>query len=401
MHRPFSRLSAVSVVIVAAVVAAMALSAGRGRSARFQLHAAQWEVAFRNGSLWLDNAPQREVERARFHARSEHLLDQLERQIESAHQKLEAQPWGSAAYRAALAERNRVGDADRKLRARNYESEPGTTPAVTHSLRLLALLVAATVAPMFWLLVQLFVWLRYRGGVAVVSAFSTPVTIASSILLAAIPGLWAWSYHAALISPFPRAMPGWRIVCSRGQVWFDNQPACDETYRMYSNFENEVNSRTLTLAVNQFNASSDLARLSRDLPLYDERLREIQQMYQKILTIRQRSNVAMHITGFWKPPVVRRRLPPLWVLSFLPLIPLSLRSASMLRRSRRRSGNLCVACGYDLRATPLRCPECGAVAALNVETPGCATPSAPRPMRRKPPPQASPGVPGEGAGSRP
>lgn len=48
--------------------------------------------------------------------------------------------------------------------------------------------------------------------------------------------------------------------------------------------------------------------------------------------------------------VVTAVLPVLWVVT------------AILRRRQERSG-LCPSCGYDLRATPDRCPECGTAAA--------------------------------------
>jgi hypothetical protein len=50
---------------------------------------------------------------------------------------------------------------------------------------------------------------------------------------------------------------------------------------------------------------------------------------------------------------------PLWIPALLAAVPVLLWLRRYFRHHRRTAHGLCPACGYDLRATPDRCPECG------------------------------------------
>jgi hypothetical protein len=68
---------------------------------------------------------------------------------------------------------------------------------------------------------------------------------------------------------------------------------------------------------------------------------------------------------------------PYWAICLVGAAPIVVKVLLMRRRRRLADTLHCRACGYDLRATPQRCPECGAVPpiVMNKEIPASPTPA--------------------------
>jgi hypothetical protein len=168
--------------------------------------------------------------------------------------------------------------------------------------------------------------------------------MASFALCVVTSVLWARSYAAAKSIEFRRAGALWEASCDHGNLRLDNAPQ---------------------IAMRLAEEASPLRTRLKHASVDEKPALELQFSRLKVLShANNEARAAMSIKS--------RRLTPLASHSaqhgaavtvaasaLPPAIWLMLVGRRLARRRMRRINQLCPACGYDLRATPDQCPECG------------------------------------------
>jgi hypothetical protein len=166
------------------------------------------------------------------------------------------------------------------------------------------------------------------------------VAALSLVLCVALPGLWVRSYFVVDGLHFKNSRVGTSIYPFRGQLFMGGWLSREFPGRHAPHYQ--------PVSPSRFESDYLGGWLEKPVP-------------------------RQHLLGFWHFDFSRNEAfehmlaIPLWLLMLVTLTP----PALWLWRGRRAialaAKGRCIACGYDLRATPDRCPECG-MAATKVAT---------------------------------
>jgi hypothetical protein len=170
------------------------------------------------------------------------------------------------------------------------------------------------------------------------------LVVVSLTLLVGTTFIWIASYfrYTKLFLPAQAGSRNWGVSCYRGSITFHTIDSGPPAHGI----------------IFEANPESDVTAI-----MWDNYMRRESWMG---FALRQTKTAYTTPTA---PHLHDQLIVPIGILSVLAILPL-LAIRRLNRSLQRESSGCCVHCGYDLRATPERCPECGVATASR----GCRSP---------------------------
>lgn len=208
-------------------------------------------------------------------------------------------------------------------------------------------------------------------GDFVMRKYFTAAAVVSFVVLVALVGMWVRSYRTRTVYEFWRADGLWQVASEEGRMRIDNEPQRrledDNLEAHMGRFVARTRGPAMTaLRVTQEQESDSprrresVARAKDQALVYIVTDRRLQQAAAKRLALKA-AGVAAPIPR----PLVSLALPCPLLVAAAAVLPLAWVGSAAVKRRRRNvrvKRGLCLGCGYDLRASGERCPECGVAA---------------------------------------
>jgi hypothetical protein len=188
------------------------------------------------------------------------------------------------------------------------------------------------------------------------------LTVLSLVLFLATVTLWVRSHFMAVTCEFTNRGRRWEVTVTRGKLWLDNSPQRKREAETVA-----AETQRIWLEMGRVNAEREAANWDLGLARRDGDHLRAGDCERKVSELNSQWN------RLWRESDRRQKLTPTpavrdsVVQLVVPALALAVPPMGWLFRCVRARKRLhefqCIMCGYDLRATPERCPECGTILA--------------------------------------
>lgn len=181
--------------------------------------------------------------------------------------------------------------------------------------------------------------------------------------------VWGRGHGHSIACQFHRRGKLWELASRGGRLWIDNEPQRELEHEPLRRIERQMQQLMTDETVHGRRAAEYEEQWSKRpdrferiggpvVNVVEERAISGRMLQQRLSLRRQWMHLARRpITRFTGRSISCAAMTP--ATAFFPAAWLVHFLAVRRLRSRRRRRNLCICCGYDLRASTSRCPECG------------------------------------------